>query len=79
MLDTIDEKDAKFEFIMLGLRTAQGISIEKYNSIFNADFDAEYSEVLQKKGKYLLRNGDNLKIKDEYLYVQNDIILAFMK
>jgi coproporphyrinogen III oxidase-like Fe-S oxidoreductase len=77
--DIIEEKDAKFEFIMLGLRTTAGISIQKYNSTFNADFDTEYAEVLQKKGKYLLRNGDNLKIKDEYLYVQNDIIMDFLQ
>ena len=77
--DIIEEKDAKFEFIMLGLRTTAGISIQKYNSTFNADFDTEYSEVLQKKCKFLLRNGDNLKIKDEYLYVQNDIIMEFLQ
>ena len=77
--DIIEEKDAKFEFIMLGLRTAKGISISLYNKTFNADFDSEYSAVLNKKSQFLLRDGDNLKIKDQYLYVQNDIILAFMK
>ena len=40
---------------------------------------AEYKDVLSKKSKYLSLNGDNLKIKDEYLYVQNDIILSFIK
>lgn len=77
--DLIEGEDRKFEFIMLGLRTANGISINKFNTIFNADFDKEYKEVLIKKGQFLVRDGDNLKIKDEYLYVQNDIILAFLK
>lgn len=77
--DVIEGDDAKFEFIMLGLRTAKGISISLYNKTFDADFDSEYSAVLNKKSQFLLRDGDNLKIKDQYLYVQNDIILAFMK
>ena len=74
---TID--DAKFEFIMLGLRTKYGVDIDKFNQEFNADFDTEYKNVLKKKEKYLERNNNILLIKDKYLYVQNDIILDFMK
>ncbi len=77
--EIIEEKDAKFEFIMLGLRTTNGISIDKFNKTFSADFMAEYKTVVSQKAKYLDLNGDTLKIKDEYLYVQNDIILAFLK
>lgn len=77
--DIIEEDDAKFEFIMLGLRTAKGIDIEKFNKEFNADFKNEYKAQLSKKGKYLELNGNNLKIKDEFLFVQNDIIMDFMK
>ncbi len=77
--DLIEGDDAKFEFIMLGLRTKYGISIDEYNNNFSADFDNEYKEILSNKAQFLERDGDILKIKDEYLYVQNDIILAFMK
>lgn len=77
--DIIEEKDAKFEFIMLGLRTTDGISVEKFNAVFSADFDKEYKDVLAKKARFLERDGNILKIKDEYLYVQNDIILEFLK
>ena len=77
--DLIEGDDAKFEFIMLGLRTAKGINIDEFNKTFNSDFLTEYKTVLSKKSKYLDLDGDNLKIKDEYLYVQNDIILAFIK
>lgn len=76
--DLIDEKDARFEFIMLGLRTAEGISIAEFDRIFNADFKTDYARALKKKEKFLDITGDRLKIKDEYLYVQNDIILEFM-
>ena len=77
--DEITGDDAEFEFIMLGLRTARGISIKEFNQTFNVDFDKKYSEPLNKKQQFLERNGDNLRIKDQYLYVQNDIILQFMK
>lgn len=77
--DIIEGEDAEFEFIMLGLRTEEGISVKKFNETFNADFDNKYASALKKKERFLLRDGDRLKIKDEYLYVQNDIILEFMK
>ena len=64
---------------MLGLRTAKGISIKEFNEQFNLDFDLEYKDALKSKQEFLQRTGDNLRIKDKYLFVQNDIILAFMK
>ncbi len=77
--DNIEKEDAKFEFIMLGLRTTDGISIDKFNKTFSADFMTDYKTVLADKAKFLDVDGDRLKIKDEYLYVQNDIILSFMR
>ncbi len=76
--DVIEENDAKFEFIMLGLRTAEGIKISEFNLAFGADFAKEYAKQLKKKEQFLIFDGKTLKIKDEYLYVQNDIILEFM-
>ena len=64
---------------MLGLRTCEGISIDKFNQTFNADFLSEYKDVLEKKQKYLSLTGDILKIKEQFLFVQNDILLDFMK
>ncbi len=77
--DDISFEDSKFEKIMLALRTSFGLDINEFNTLFNTDFDTEYKSVLSKKEKFLNRNGDILTIKDEYLYVQNDVILAFMK
>ena len=77
--DVIDVNDAKFEFIMLGLRTVDGISIQVFNSTFDCDFIDEYKDVLSKKQEFLELADNTLKIKEEYLYVQNDIILSFMK
>lgn len=77
--DNIEKEDAKFEFIMLALRTANGVSIKEFNQNFDADFLTDYKDVLSKKAEFLDIDGDRLKIKDKYLYVQNDIILAFMR
>ena len=77
--DVIEGNDAKFEYIMLGLRTKYGIDIEKFNKEFGADFDTEYKAALKKNAPYLNREGNILTIKDEYLYVQNGIITEFLK
>ncbi len=77
--DIIEGDDAEFEFIMLGLRTRDGINIKEFNKTFNKDFMNEYKKVLDKKADLLELSGEILRIKDDYLYVQNDIILAFMK
>lgn len=76
--DTIEGEDAEFEYIMLGLRTEKGISISAFNKIFNTDFKEKYKKALTRKSAYLILDGDNLKIKEEYLYVQNGIIMEFM-
>ena len=77
--DIIEFEDAKFEFIMLGLRTAEGIDLELFNKTFDCDFKTEYVDQLKEKSKFLQLEDNKLRIKDQYLYVQNDIILAFMK
>lgn len=77
--EVIEKEDAKFEFIMLGLRTVKGISISEFNKLFDADLLKEYKDVLSKKSAFLTIEGDRLSIKEEFLYVQNDIILAFLK
>lgn len=77
--DVIEGDDAEFEFIMLGLRTENGISVKEFNKLFGVDFAEKYKAELAKKRPYLEFDGDMLKIKEEYIYVQNDIILEFLR
>ncbi len=77
--DIIEVEDAKFEKIMLSLRTSFGLNINEFNKEFNSDFIKDYKKVLDKKAPFITISDGVLKIKDEYLYVQNDIILDFMK
>ena len=77
--DLIEGDDAKFEFIMLGLRTSYGVDCEIYRKTFGSELKDDFKSALKEKAKFLDIQGEKIKIKDEYLYVQNDIIMAFMK
>ena len=46
---------------------------------FGVTLAEDYPEALKKSVKYLELDGDRLRIKDEYLYVQNSILMAFME
>ena len=77
--EEVDENDAKFEFIMLALRTSKGVSMKEYQAKFGASIGEDYPNAIKQTAKYLELNGDNLRIKDEYLYVQNSILGYFME
>jgi coproporphyrinogen III oxidase-like Fe-S oxidoreductase len=75
----IEGDDAEFEKIMLALRTTDGLKVQEFDKEFNVQFAEKYKKPLTKKSAYLDFDGKTLKIKDEYLYVQNDVIMAFME
>jgi len=77
--DTIEGEDAKFEFVMLALRTSDGVDTKKYRSAFGSEFSFDFADALKSQAKYLDILPDRVKIKDEYLYVQNSILMWFMK
>lgn len=77
--EDITPDDAKFEYIMLALRTAKGLNINEFNVKTGSDFIKEYKTVLDKYKDYLNLTSESVSIKDEYLYVQNTIIMDFMK
>jgi coproporphyrinogen III oxidase-like Fe-S oxidoreductase len=76
--EEVDEKDAKFEFVMLALRTKYGVSLKEYKSQFGTNVGDDFPKAFQKSLQYLELNGDNLRIKDEYLYVQNSVLMPFV-
>jgi len=77
--EDVEEWDAKFEFVMLALRTKYGVSMSEYKNVFGTSLGDDFPIALKKTVKYLELNGDNLKIKDEYLYVQNSVLMHFME
>ena len=71
--------DALFETIMLGLRVAEGTNIDKINRLFRIDFEKKYEKVLRRIKPYMDINSEgNIRIKDEYMLLQNSIVLEFM-
>jgi len=77
--EEVGESDAKFEFIMLALRTKYGASLSEYEKAFGSVLEEDFPVALEKSGRYLERDGDKIKIKDEYLYVQNSVLMPFME
>ncbi len=76
--EEVDEQGRRDETVMLALRTADGLNISEFNATFSADFLKDYSAAIQKNGKYLEVTADRLRIKDEYLFVQNSVICDFL-
>jgi len=77
--EKVEGDDRKAEFIMLALRTAEGIKTERYNRLFGSDFLSDYKNEIADQKKYLDVSDERVKIKDEFLYVQNHIIIPFLR
>ena len=76
--EEISGSEIRSEYIMLALRTAAGIDLNEYESLFGKPFSEQFAEVLAKQKKYLDFSGGRVRIKPEYLFVQNSIIINFM-
>lgn len=75
--EEIDRAGQEEEYIMLRLRTAAGLNFAEFKSLFGTDFTAKYSAQLKKLSDSLTVTEKTIKIKDEYLFVQNGIIAEF--
>ena len=76
--EDVDKEGQKEEFIMLALRTSKGLNLEEYERLFGDKFQEEFAAEIQKVREYVEVNGNFLRIKDEYLFVQNTIIIEFL-
>ncbi len=76
--EEVEEKSAKFEFIMLALRTARGLSSAEYEHTFHSQWKEDFAEGYSKTASFLEEEGDFTRIKSEYLFVQNQILTEFM-
>ena len=75
--EEIDLNGQREEAIMLALRTADGLDIQEFNRKYDCDFKRDFSIALKKNAAYLEEADGRIKIKDEYLFVQNNIICDF--
>lgn len=76
--EKVDERGRKDETIMLALRTVAGLNVKEFNRAFSADFLRDFAPQIGKNKNYLTLEGDFVKIKPEYLFVQNTIICDFL-
>lgn len=76
--ERIEGDDAKFEMIMLAFRTSEGLSLAAYKNAFGTDFPVDFFQPLKKNVNYLEYESGRVRIKDEYLYVQNEILMDFL-
>jgi len=77
--EKIEGDDKTNEFIMLALRTEQGICLSDYKAVFGSDFLSDYSEQVALQRDYLDIGDNFVKIKPKHLYVQNFIISDMLK
>ncbi|MGN0818115.1 MAG: radical SAM family heme chaperone HemW [Candidatus Coproplasma sp.] len=77
--EKIDEDGKRDEFVMLALRTVEGVDTKKYEKLFSRRFDADYAEAIKKNCDCLEISDSAVKIKDKYLFVQNSIIVDFLE
>ena len=76
--EVVENDDAKGEYVMLALRTSDGINLADYKKTFGTLFKNDFKDAINKNRPYLEVVGQNVKIKDEYLYVQNTILVDFI-
>ena len=75
--EEVSAKDARFEFVMLGLRTEYGVSAAEYKKAFGSEWKEDFAAAYQKTKRFLLEEGDVTRIQDDYLYVQNAILSEY--
>ena len=77
--ESLSKEDEIFETVMLGLRMEKGFSLDKFKKDFGVDFEEYYADIMLKNREYLQINDGYLSVKPEYMYVENGIIVDFMK
>ena len=77
--ENIEGFERNKEYAMLSLRTANGVNLNDYFKTFNSDFKKDFENAIKNNLSYLDINDKRIKIKDEYLFVQNSILVDFIE
>lgn len=76
--EEIEGDEREFEFIMLNLRKDEGFKFSEFKNRFGVNFTEKYKDKIKRVQKYIDLTEEDIKIKPEYIYVQNTIIIYFM-
>lgn len=76
----ISNSEREFEFLMLGFRTADGISKSEFLARFGVDFDEKYGKKVEKFKKlgYFCEKGDALALTERGFEVSNAILTEIL-
>lgn len=72
-------RDVRNDYVIQGLRLAEGLSFASYRSRFGEDFEDRYNKAIMKYDKYLVKDKSSLKLKPESYFVSNEIITGFLE
>ena len=76
--EQIGADEAAFEYVMLGLRTAEGVDVAACEARFGFDFDERFAGALHRLRDVLVREGNRLRIRDDMLLLESAVALEFM-
>lgn len=76
--ENIEGDEREFEYIMLSLRKDEGFLFSDFKERFGTDFTQKYADRIKLVKKYVEIDENGIRIKPEYIYVQNTIIIHFM-
>lgn len=75
----LTEREMLEEYIFLGLRKKEGISISCVKERFQTDFYSKYGDILQKYSEYFEKNGENINLTDNGFLISNIILSEFIE
>lgn len=78
--DRIDLKTAQGEFVMLGLRTREGVSSTRFQELFGARFETTFADVLPSlvaKG-WMRQDNDHWCLTDPGILLANEVVQMFL-
>ncbi|MBP5308866.1 MAG: radical SAM family heme chaperone HemW [Clostridia bacterium] len=76
--EEISGDEIRSEYVMLALRTAAGIDLAEFEKLFGKPFEKQFEKQLETQGRYMEFTGGRVRIKPEYLFVQNSVIINFI-
>ncbi len=77
--DEVDLEGQADELVMLALRTSEGLALSDYYSLTGEDFLAKFEPAMKKYRGVLEVKDGRVRIRDEYMFVQNGIICDFLQ
>lgn len=77
--ETLSQDDCADEYVMLGLRLTEGISLDYFRDVFGCDFWQKYPNAKRLQSQNLLKvQGDNVTVPVDKLYVVNSILCELL-